>query len=274
MSAKNRRISLKKKILVTFPLIVPYRCSLSLFLSSVLDARYGLKSPPRRTGKGSRSMRARIARVKMAIAVWYLSRPYHFRLAFPTIALPFPTNVPVSSVSLRSAIETHPVLLVGIHHESPNSYKYKAKLPPLRVSSLSAHKRGRLPRERGVAQRARLGWASFAWFLNATYKLMRRMGGGKSSLSCALDGASLFKRAIFRARDAAERSRGRRRGADIQGWNRSHRNFRALSAPLLSVSDVFARCTEDPTRPIIIFDLIVLTPARIFTLYHIRVIFQ
>lgn len=64
-------------------------------------------------------------------------RPYHFRFAFPTIALPFPTDVFVFSVSLVFAIETRSCSL-SEYITSSNSYKYKTKLPSLSFIPIGA----------------------------------------------------------------------------------------------------------------------------------------
>lgn len=64
-------------------------------------------------------------------------RPYHFRFAFPTIALPFPTDVSVLSVSLVFAIKTRACSL-SEYITSRNSYKYKTKLPPLSFIPIGA----------------------------------------------------------------------------------------------------------------------------------------
>jgi len=124
----------------------------------------------------------------------YSSLPLFGLVFLPSLchSLPKCPHFPSLSLSLVFAIETR-LCSLSEYITGWNSYKYKTKLPL--GSSLSAHKRGRLPRTRHGAEQRAPGVASFAWFLDAAYKLMRRMGGGKSSR--ALGGVSLFKQAIF-----------------------------------------------------------------------------
>lgn len=199
--------------------------------------------------------------------------------AFPTILLAISYQCTrVFSVSLRSAIETHLALFVSEYiTKAQTRISIKQSFHPSEFHPYRRHKRGAAYRENQAAWRNARVWGGLPSLDFSTLRInWCAVYGRREKLSLARLTALPFLNGRYSApRDAAERSRGRRRDAgpifkvetDRTAISalRLLRLFRCWMFFLLAIA-------EDPTRPIIILYLIVLTHARGFFRFDVSYI--